>query len=214
MKKAIQITLIVMALSLLAPVTGKAQSVADLLQQLALDYQKLAGMKSILSQLYKGYEILTKGYNSVKDVSQGNFTLHQVFLDGLMVASPAVRKYPRVADVMNDQVTLISEYKTAWSVFSRDPHFSPDELNFMLRVYNHLVNEGLKNISDLSFVLTDNKTRMSDAERLAAIDRIYMNSHNQVSYLRKFNDEAYQTAVQRAVAADDRQSLKTLYGLN
>jgi len=83
----------------------------------------------------------------------------------------------------------------------------------MMDVYNNLVNASLKNLDDLAMVITDSKLRMSDAERLTAIDRIYMESHNQLSYLRKFNDQAYRMALQRSRDADDRQTIKNLYGI-
>jgi hypothetical protein len=196
------------------PGTGKAQSIAQDLEQLSLDYQKLAGLKSILSQMYTGYEVLSKGYNAVKEVSQGNFSLHEAFIDGLFIVSPAVRAYPRVADIINDQTMLVNEYQSAWTSFRQDKHFNPDEIGYMLSVYNNLISSSLKNLSDLSMIVTDSQLRMSDAERLTAIDRIYTGGHGQLSFLRSFNDRNYRIAVQRAKEANDQQSIKNLYGIN
>src|ERR1700744_5880927 len=98
---------ILLAIGFIIPIQSRAQSIAQDLQQLSLDYQKLAGLKSILKQMYTGYEVLDKGYNAVKDVSQGNFNMHEAFLDGLMIVSPTVRKYPRVQDIINDQLELV-----------------------------------------------------------------------------------------------------------
>lgn len=205
---------IILALVMVLPVNSRAQSIADCIQQLTLDYQKLAGLKSILQQMYQGYEVLSKGYNSVKDVSQGNFSLHEAFLDGLMVVSPTVRKYPRAADIISDQASLVREYKSASSAFGQDKHFNPDEVGYMMDVYNHLISTSLKNLDDLATVMTDNQVRMSDAERLAAIDRIYTDSHSQLSFLRRFNDQVYRTVLQRSRETNDRQTLKNLYGIN
>jgi hypothetical protein len=214
MKKATIILTLILTAGILYPSTSKAQSIAQLTEQLALDYQKLAGLKSILSQMYTGYEVLSKGYHAVKDVSQGNFSLHEAFLDGLLVVSPTVRKYPRVADIINDQAALISEYHSAYSSFKQDQHFDPDEIGYMLRVYNNLVSASLKNLDDLSMVISDSKMRMSDAERLAAIDRIYTGGHGQLAFLRSFNDQNYRVAVQRAREANDQQTIKSLYGIH
>jgi len=214
MKKIIIITMLLTLAGALVPVAGKAQSIADLLEQLALDYQKLASMKNTLSQMYKGYEVLSKGYNSVKNVSQGNFTLHQVYLDGLLTASPAVRKYPRVSDIMNDQAVMVSEYQSAWNTFNRDPNFRPEELGYMRKVYENLLAAGQKDLDDLSVILSDNQMRMNDAERLAAIDRICIDSRSQLNYLRKYNDQAYKTALQRSGENNDRQSMRTINGIN
>jgi hypothetical protein len=214
MKKKLKLFSIVIALTVLAPVTSRAQSIADLIEQLTLDYQKLAGLKNILNQMYQGYETLSRGYNSVKDVSQGNFSLHEAFLDGLMVVSPTVRKYPRVANIISDQSTLMVEYRAAYSSNRSNPHFSPDELAYMLEVYNNLVNASLKNIDDLLMVMTDSKLRMSDAERLSLIDRIYKESHNQLSFLRQFNDQASKLAAQRSRIAEDKNGVRSIYGIN
>jgi hypothetical protein len=109
---------------------------------------------------------------------------------------------------------LISEYKSASGSFNDDRHFSPAELAYMMNIYQNLVSQSLKNLDDLSMIITDSKLRMSDAERLAAIDRIYLESHSQLSYLRKFNDQAAKIAWQRAQGTKDKQRVKSMYSLN
>lgn len=214
MKRIGMTLLLAVPLALAAPQTTSAQSVADCIEQLVLDYQKLASLKNILGQMYTGYEVLTKGYNAVKGVAQGNFSLQSAFLDGLYIVSPTVRKYPRITDIINDQAELVSEYKSASGLFSQDRHFSPDEVSYMMNVYNNLISSSLKNLDALSMIITDSQLRMSDAERLAAIDRVYLESHNQLSYLRRFNDEASKMVWQRTRSEADRQSVRTIYGIN
>lgn len=214
MKKQLITSALAIALACTAPLSSRAQSVTDCIEQLVLDYQKLAGLKSILSQMYSGYDVLSKGYGAVKNVSQGNFSLHQAFLDGLLMVSPAVRKYPRVADIISDQAMLFSEYKNAAKNLNRSGRFSPDELRYLSAVYEQLADASLKNLDKLGMVMSDSQLRMSDAERLAAIDRIYLDSRNQLSYLRKFNDQAMQTVRLRVKAAADKQTVNGLYGIN
>jgi len=73
--KKIAITLLVsLGLAAATPISSRAQSVADVIRQLVLDYQKLASLKNIVSQMYTGYTVLSKGYGAVKDVAQGNFS--------------------------------------------------------------------------------------------------------------------------------------------
>ena len=214
MKKLILTILLAAGLSGLLPQQTKAQSVADCIQQLVLDYEKLASLKNILSQMYQGYEVLSKGYSAVKGVAQGNFSLHEAFLDGLYLVSPTVRKYPRVTDIINDQAALVNEYRQASGSFSRSGRFHPDELAYMMNVYNNLISTSLQNLDDLAMIITDSQLRMSDAERLTAIDRLYLESHNQLTYLRRFNDQASAMARQRTVIEQDKQDLKTIYGIN
>jgi len=214
MKKLFKIIFLCCGLAVVSPLSSRAQSVADCIRQLALDYQKLAGLKNILSQMYTAYEMLNKGYHAVKDVSQGNFSLHEAFLDGLYIVSPAVRKYPRVADIINDQAMLVSEYRHAASGFSSGGRFNPDEFSYMMDLYNNLVDASLKHLDALAMVMSDSQLRMSDAERLAAIDRIYLDSRNELSYLRKFDADAEKIGLQRSRSSADKRNVNSLYGIN
>ena len=214
MKKKSIIFLTILLLCSARPAITRAQSIAQDLTQLELDYQKLAGLKSILKQMYQGYELVYNGYNAVKGVSQGNFNMHQAFLNGLMVVSPTVRKYKRVVDIINNQAELISEYKFAYNSFKQDAHFNPDEISYMIDVYNNLISGSLNNLSALTLVMGDNKLRMSDAERIHAIDQIYSTGQQQLTFLRQFNNNTQSVAVQRAQEANDQQAVKTIYGIN
>lgn len=94
---------------------SRAQSTE--VQQLLLNVEKLSQFKNILSDMKKGYQIVSTGYNSVKNISQGNFSLHEVFIDGLMLVSPEVRKYHKVAGILTYQKDIVSEYKNAFNRF-------------------------------------------------------------------------------------------------
>lgn len=72
-------------------------------QQLLLNVEKLSQLKNILSDMKRGYSVITNGYNSVKNIAKGNFSLHEVFLDGLMLVNPEIKKYRRIADIINYQ---------------------------------------------------------------------------------------------------------------
>ncbi|MDN3548973.1 TerB family tellurite resistance protein [Mucilaginibacter aquaedulcis] len=195
------------------PLSSRAQSVADVLKQLALDYQKLAGLKNILGQLQTGYSVLSKGYGAVKDAAKGNFSLQEVFLDGLYLVSPAVRRYPRIKDIILDQARLVGECREASGLFRSGQQLPPDEQAYMTAVYGNLISRSLKNLDDLSMIVTDKQLRMSDAERLSAIDQLYRESRDQLSYLRKFDDQAARVSRQRAQDNAERQSVGSIYGL-
>lgn len=190
-----------------------ASAQADELAQLALDIEKLSQFKQILSDMKAGYQILEGGYNTVKDISKGNFSLHKAFLDGLLEVSPTVRNYYRVADIINGQVTLVKEYKNAYGRFKQDDHFSADELAYLGQVYDNLFKESLRNLDELLTVITAGKARMSDDERLQAIDRIYADMEDKLMFLRNFNNNTTILAVQRAKERNDVQAVQQLYGL-
>jgi hypothetical protein len=182
------------------------------LERLVLDIEKLAQLKSVLTNLYKDYEVLETGYTAIKNISEGNFNLHKVFLDGLLAVSPTVRKYERIVDIISDQGKIVSEYKSAYNLFKLDKHFTPDDLVYLSAVYNNLVSKSEKNLENLLNVITASKLRMNDAERLEAIDRIYADTHDELSFLRLFNSKTGVLAIQLAKQQRDIGSVRALYG--
>jgi hypothetical protein len=192
---------------------GAAKAQSYELERLILDIEKLSQLKSILTDLYKGYEILNTGYNTIKNISEGNFNLHDAYLTSLLLVSPAVKNYQRVADIMTSEASIVSEYSSAFNRFKQDSHFSPDEITYLSTVYNNLISATLSSISNLVMVLTDNTLRMSDNERLHQIDGIYNSTKDQLQFLRQFNSSTTILAVQRATESGDISTVKKLYGL-
>jgi hypothetical protein len=166
-------------------------------QQLLLNVEKLAQLKKILSNMKKGYEIVSSGYNTIKDIYKGNFNLHDAFLNALLQVSPTVRKYKRVADIITCQSEIVKEYKSSFNRFKTINLFNSSEIAYMEEVYKNLFNKSLQNLDELGIVITAGKLRMSDDERIAAIDRIYKDISDKLVFLRSFNNEGSVLAVQR-----------------
>lgn len=190
---------------------GRAQSIVQASEQLALDVEKLSELKGILKDMYTAYEIIDKGYTDVKNIVEGNFNLHKAFLDGLLAVSPAVQKYVRVIDIINDQASIVSEYKAAYNIFKQDKHFTPDELVYLSNVYNSLISGSEKNLTNLLNVITAGTLRMSDAERLHAIDGIYADTHEQLSFLRTFNTKTSELSTELSKQEANLNSVRGLY---
>ena len=208
MKKFIMIVWIIIYL---APSNIMAQSTE--IQQLLLNVEKLAQLKKILNNMYQGYQIVSKGYNTIKDISKGNFNLHQVFIDGLMEVSPLVRKYKKIADIISSQAQLVKEYKTAFSRFKTSSLFNATEIKYMSNVYDNLFNKSLQNLNELAMIITAGKLRMSDDERINAIDKIYQDIGDKLIFLRTFNKENNMLAIQRGRETVDTKVSKKLNGL-
>lgn len=199
-------------LCLLATIPGyRATAQVAQLEQLALDIEKLAQFKSILSDMYKGYEILSGGYNTVKSLAQGNFNLHQNYLNSLLSVSPAIKSYVRIADIIAAQASLVSEYKTAAGQLSGAGVLNPTELNYIAGVYGNLLDRSLDNLDELVTLLTDGQLRMSDAERLSSIDKIYEDMQSKLSFQRNFLGQTGLLVSQRQQQQQTLQRLQGLY---
>ena len=178
-----------------------------------MDIQKLAVLKANLNEMYKGYNVLAQGYENIKNINVSNFNLHKNFLDGLLLVSPVVKQYKKVADIISAQQQLVSEYATAFKTLRSSGYMNADELNYMGTVYNNLFKTSLKDLDALTAVLTEGTMRMSDAERLQAIDKIHESIMDKLSFLKQFDQTNTLLAVQRAKEHNDIATLQSLYGI-
>jgi DNA repair ATPase RecN len=210
MKKILIIGIILTGMVFPYSVSAQSQE----MQQLLLNIEKLAQFKQILKDMKKGYEILNGGYNTVKKLSQGNFNLHETFLDALMQVSPTIRNYKRVGDIVHYQVLLVKEYKTAITRFRNSGNFNVDEITYLEKVYAKLFKQSLRNLDELTSVISANKLRMSDDERLAAIDKVYADMQDKLLFLRSFNNNTSVLAIQRTKERNDVNAMRSIYKVN
>ncbi|MCD0474064.1 TerB family tellurite resistance protein [Flavobacterium sp. EDS] len=207
MKNLLIIGVAFIVLLLPSKVTAQKQEI----QQLILNIEKLTQFKQIFKDMKKGYEMLSGGYNTVNDLSKGNFSLHETFLDALMQVSPTVRKYRRIGDIVNYQMQLVKEYKSAFGRFRDSENFNAEEIAYLERVYDNLFKQSLRNLDELTTVITANKMRMSDDERLASIDKIYADMQDKLMFLRNFNNNTIVLALQRAKERNDVNTMRSMY---
>lgn len=188
-----------------------ASAQAAELEQLALNIEKLAQFKGILKDLKTSYDVAAKGYGTIRDISEGNFNIHRVFLDGLMAVNPRIARYSKVPEIISDQIHILSEYKKAWRSFSSSGAFSDKQLSYIANVYSNLFDGSLKNIDQLTMVLTASELRMTDDERIKAIDRLYTDMKEKLTFLRGFNRRAYFLQNRKQKALEETSVIDDLY---
>jgi len=203
----------VVVFSLSTCFTSRVYAQAEEIAQLLLNVEKLSQFKQILQQMYDGYKIISEGYDKVKNITSGNFQLHQVFLDGLYLVNPEIKKYRRVADIIQYQLDMVKEYKYHLQKFESIGVFSQGKLSYISSVYANLLDRSMQNLDELAMVITAQKLRMSDNERLEAIDRIAGDMKNKLIFLRSFNEQYTLLATELQKAKLDIQSLRQWHGV-
>jgi len=202
----------ILVISILSVSGVRAQSQEA--QQLMLNWKKLQQLQEILDNMYRGYKILDKGYSTIKNIAEGNYSLHHAFIDGLMLVNPSVRNYKRIPFIIDYQKLLLKEYQHAFNRFRQDPNFTYDELEYLANVYKFLFDASLRNVDDLMMIITATKLSMTDDERMRAIDRIFYDMEDKVIFLRSFNSNTQLLAIQRARSRNDVTTMQKLYGIN
>lgn len=192
--------------------TSKAQS--DEAAQLLLNVTKLSQLKQILTDLEKGYTTLRTGYTQIENLASGNFSLHETFLNNLLQVSPAVKNYHKVAEIISYQIRLVKDCQQGLTGFKSSGQFTVTEISYLSKVYGNLFDQSLRQLDELTLVLTAGQLRMSDEERLEAIDRIHSSLQDQLNFLTAFNQENQVLAISRAKASQEMTQIRNLYSQN
>lgn len=203
--------LLILVLSTSA-ITTRSQSILDLTEQLALDVQKLASIKSTLNDMVQGYDRLKTGYTNIRDIAKDNFNLHKAYFDALWILSPAVRADPRLSTILNTTTRLV----TSWQATTRlggNPLFTTQERSYITATLDALLQRCNHSVEELTMITTDNQLSMTDAQRLQALDRIAAAVDTDAAFLRHFNNDLAIEAARRQREANDITTLKALYGL-
>ena len=202
---------LIMLLLVLQVVTKVSMAQSAEAEQLLLNVEKLSQLRNILQDMKKGYTFVSNGYSAVKNIAQGNFSIHEVFIDGLMLVNPEIRKYGKVAEIVSEQASIVSEYKAALKSFKSSNLLNPDELDYISRVFANLFSQSVDRLDELTMVITASKLRMSDSERLKTIDSIFESTSDQLTFLRSFNRETGLLVRQRQEATADISKLNQLF---
>lgn len=189
----------------------RSSAQSDEVQQLMLNYEKLLQLKNILADMKKGYELVSAGYNAVRDISRGNFDLHNSFLARLKAVNPAIKQYAGVAEIIGIQQDILKEYRAAFNQFKASDLLSEGEIGYLDKVYSGLFSQTLRDTDELLTVITASDLSMTDAERLAAIDRIHSEALDKRRFLRNFNTSTGILVLQRGKESRQVSDLTRLY---
>lgn len=209
-----KVMMIIMLTAELCTSSLKASAQTAELQQLTLNLQKLAQLRQILVQLKQAYAVLQGGYTTIINISKGNFSIHQTFLDGLLAVSPAVQKYKKITDIISMQVQLVEEHQEALFRLHSNKWFTSEEMKYIRNVYTRLFEASLADLEALLPIITANQLRMTDDERLKAIDRLFTGMQEKIGVLRHFSSAASLLGIQRSREQHDVEVLRKLYEIS
>lgn len=139
--------------------------------------------------------------------------LYQDYYKELASVKAVISDYDEVRGAIQAQAELVSEYHRASRLFHTDRHFSAAELADMETVYAGILQESLRNLSQLELAIRAFATQMDDAERMTAIHQAASGIQTNISHLRQFSSQAAALSMRRAAAEKERAGLRALYGI-
>lgn len=172
---------------------------------------QIARLQVYLGYLKKGYDIVHKGLDLIGDIKKGDLDLHTVFFDHLKLVNPNVKKYAKVAEIIQMQTGMTGAYKSYYKDLKGAKELTAGEIDYLYHVFTNLLDQLSGDIVVLTDVLTDGRLEMSDQERIARIDLIYGSVSEKYVSLFSFMNKVQALRQQREKELQDIETLKKLY---
>jgi hypothetical protein len=182
---------------LLATIFANAQLLQQKQTQRKYLLQQIAALQTYISYARKGYTIVSKEVNTVRNIKTGDFNLHNNFFSSLKNVNPKISRYVKVADIIAFQLRIIKQVKLTLHSIRETKQFSREELDYCKQVLDNLLDDCVKTVDELLLVITSGKLEMKDDERLKRIDNIYIGMQDKYSFCSSFSDEMGLLSIQR-----------------
>jgi hypothetical protein len=224
MKKRMATLLFIFGILLFSPYESKAQdpisliikeAVKKAIKQIDLQMQRLQNKTIWLQNAQKTVEnkMSELKLNEIKDWVEKQRKQYDEYFQELWKVKTTISYMQKVKDIIQRQVELTHEYKTAWRLFQQDKHFSKEELQYMFSIYTGILNESIKNIDQLEMVINSFKTQMTDGQRMEMISALADKIDEQYADLKNFNAQNRLLSMQRAIENSQTNYVRKLYGL-
>lgn len=136
---------------------------------------------------------------------------YQQYFDELWKVKTILSYYRQFQDLVKKQKQLFEEYKRSYQSVSQDGNFSSDELQYIYSVYTGILETSIANLNDLLSIMQSFTLRMSDGDRLAALNKAADQLDNQITSLRQFTDRNQLLSLQRAKSQQEIDAILQLY---
>lgn len=170
--------------------------------------EQIVAFEEYLKDIQKGYAVVSSGIQTVKDITNGEFNLHNVFFSSLGTVNPTIKDMAAVADIIAMQAAIIRKFKTVTNAGG-----SPDETAYIGRVYQNLTNACITDINMLLNVLTDHVLQLNDEQRIARIMDIHQSMQDKYVFAQSFVQQASMLSLERMKEQSDINTSRQLYHL-
>lgn len=174
---------------------------------------QIAALKVYIEFAQKGYSVVKKGLDFIGDLKEGELNLHKDYFSSLQKVNPKIKKYVKVAEIISMQIKIIKECKTAFRKLRSDDLFYGDELDYIQRCFDRLLESCNTTVKKLLTVTTDSNLEMKDNQRIERIDGLHLKMMDDYSFCETFCNELRKRSLSKAKEHNDMNVGQVLNGL-
>jgi hypothetical protein len=185
---------------------ASAQFTTEMLDQ-------IAALQAYLQVAEKGYRIVEQGLQTIGEIKNGELNLHSAFYSSLQAVSPTVANMAEVAEIIDLEASMISQFSRKLSGYRGSTWLQPAEVSYINQLYTGIVNSGVELIGALTSLTTDGALSLTDGERMSRIQQLDMDTKRQYRLVQTFTNQTDLLTVQRQQEGNDISTLKGIYGI-
>jgi hypothetical protein len=175
--------------------------------------QQIAALQVYISYAKKGYNIVSSGLNTIRDIKKGDLNIHNTFFNSLKAVNPKIARYQKVADIISYQLRIIKQAKQTIAYIRESNQFTPEEIEYNKKVFDFLLLECLESINQLVSIITPDDLEMRDNERLIRIDKLYADMQDKYTFCSVMCEDMALLAAQRMGEYAEIQKSKIINGI-
>lgn len=218
MKTSARITLLIFFLA--APIflkKAEAQFLGGFFSQQSrqrkLMAEQIAQYEIYLGAIKTGYHITETGLNTAQKLKGGTFNLHSSYFNTLEQVNPVIQHNPEgkaIADLNRRTLKLFADERN-WQ--QQQKLLTATETAYLDKVQASLAGKCGQDIDELLRILTPGKLQLTDAQRLARLDKLYDSVKDKFAFAGSFTAKCRKLALGRKQNRQDNDQLKKLYGI-
>lgn len=185
---------------------ASAQFTSEMLDQ-------IAALQAYLQVAEKGYRIVEQGLQTIGEIKNGELNLHSAFYSSLQAVSPTVANMAEVAEIIDLEASMISQFSRKLSGYRGSAWLQPAEVSYINQLYTSIVNNGVELLAALTSLTTDGELSLTDGERMGRIQQLDMDTKRQYRLVQTFTNQTDLLTMQRQQEGNDISTLKGIYGI-
>lgn len=144
--------------------------------------QQIVALEVYAGYLKTGYQVVDGGLSTIRDITNGEFKLHDAFISSLKRVSPTIKNDVRIAEIISLQIAIL---KAFGNVKSND-FLSAENLAYVSLVANAVSRECFGDLEELLLIITSGRLEMKDDERLTKLNQLYESMLDKSAFTQDF----------------------------
>lgn len=195
-------------------VTAQAQTFAEWFAQKKTQkkylLQQIAALQVFSGYLKQGYQIANNGLGSISGTLKTENGLHSTYYNRMKTASPLVKNNAMIQEIVAWHKDILARLKD----ISQISGMTTEEKRYLEQVRSAVLKDCDQQLNTLQIVVSDGKIEMSDAERIALVNKIHTAMMENNRFASGFAAQAKLYAIRRQQEQNQVLVTKQIYGIN